>query len=89
MEQQGFYNAAIYCRLSKDDESHGESSSIQNQKSLLTKYIMDRNWRVAGCYLDDGISGTTFERSGFKQMLVDIEAGKINMVVTKHTFSVF
>jgi len=83
LEQQDFYNAAIYCRLSKDDESHGESSSISTQKSMLTKCVTERNWKVAGCYVDDGISGTTFERSGFKRMLEDIEDGKINMVVTK------
>jgi DNA invertase Pin-like site-specific DNA recombinase len=83
LEQQAFYNAAIYCRLSKDDLSQGESSSILTQKALLTKYVTDNGWRVVSCYVDDGISGTTFERSGFKQMLSDIEDGKINMVVTK------
>ena len=83
MEQQTFYNAAIYCRLSKDDDLHGESSSISTQKNLLTKYVTDNNWRVVDYYVDDGISGTTFERSGFKRMLEDIEEGKINMVVTK------
>jgi len=83
MEQQTFYNAAIYCRLSKDDDLHGESSSISTQKNLLTKYVIDNNWRVVDYYIDDGISGTTFERSGFKRMLEDIEEGKINMVVTK------
>jgi len=83
MEQQTFYNAAIYCRLSKDDDLHGESSSISTQKSLLTKYVTDNNWRVVDYYIDDGISGTTFERGGFKRMLEDIEEGKINMVVTK------
>ena len=83
MEQQSFYNAAIYCRLSRDDLSQGESSSIQTQKALLTKYVSDNGWRVVAYYVDDGISGTTFERSGFKQMIEDIEDGKINMVVTK------
>ena len=83
MEQQTFYNTAIYCRLSKDDLSQGESSSIQTQKALLNKFVTDNGWRVAACYVDDGVSGTTFERSGFKQMLEDIEDSKINMVVTK------
>ena len=83
MEQQTFYNAAIYCRLSKDDLSQGESSSIQTQRALLTKYITDNGWRIVDVYVDDGISGTTFERSGFNRMLEDIENGKINMVVTK------
>jgi len=83
MEQQTFYNVAIYCRLSKDDDLHGESSSISTQKNLLTKYVTDNNWRVVDYYVDDGISGTTFERSGFKRLLEDIEEGMINMVVTK------
>ena len=83
MEQQSFYNVAIYCRLSKDDENHGESTSISTQKAMLTKFVEDSRWRIAGYYIDDGISGTTFERSGFQSMLDDIENGKINMVVTK------
>jgi len=83
MEQQIIYNAAIYCRLSRDDLSIGESSSIQTQKALLTKYVQENGWRVAGYYVDDGISGTTFEREDFQRMITDIEDGKINMVVTK------
>lgn len=83
MEQQSFYNAAIYCRLSKDDENHGESTSISTQRAMLTRYAEEHNWRIVGCYVDDGISGTTFERSGFQQMLNDIEEGKINLVLTK------
>ena len=83
MEQQVFYNAAIYCRLSKDDESQGDSSSIVTQKNLLTKYVQDNGWHVYGYYVDDGISGTTFERSGFKRMIEDVESGKINMILTK------
>jgi DNA invertase Pin-like site-specific DNA recombinase len=83
MEQQTFYNAAIYCRLSKDDITLGESSSIQTQKELLTKYVKDNGWRVGACYVDDGVSGVTFERNGFRRMLDDIENGKINMVVSK------
>lgn len=83
MKQQSFYNAAVYCRLSKDDLSHGESSSIQTQKAMLTKYITDNNWRVHDYYVDDGISGTTFEREDFQRMIGDVEAGNINMVITK------
>ena len=81
--EQPHYNAAIYCRLSKDDELSGNSLSIQNQKTLLTEYVQGNGWRVAGCYVDDGISGTTFERGDFKRMLGDIKQGRINMVVTK------
>jgi site-specific DNA recombinase len=83
MKQQDFYNVAIYCRLSKDDESHGESTSISTQKAMLTRYVQDNNWRITDYYIDDGVSGTTFERSGFKRMIDDIEEGKVNMVITK------
>jgi DNA invertase Pin-like site-specific DNA recombinase len=83
MEQQVIYNAAIYCRLSRDDLTIGESSSIQTQKALLTKYVQENGWRVADYYVDDGISGTTFEREDFQRMVADIEDCKINMVVTK------
>lgn len=81
--ERTLYNAAIYCRLSQDDERTGTSLSIQNQKALLTEYARENGWRVADCYIDDGISGTTFERGDFKRMLEDIEQGKINMVLTK------
>jgi len=50
---------------------------------MLTKYITDNNWRVHDYYVDDGISGTTFERNDFQRMISDVEAGKVNMVITK------
>ncbi len=83
MKQPMLYNVAVYCRLSKDDMTHGESSSIQNQKLMLTKYATEQNWHIYDYYVDDGISGTTFEREGFKRMIDDIEDGKINLVITK------
>lgn len=82
LEQQ-HYNVAVYCRLSKDDFLQGESSSIQNQKAMLTRHCDEQGWRIVDYYVDDGISGTTFERSGFKRMIEDIEAGKISLVITK------
>ena len=78
-----FYNVGIYCRLSLDDGSVGESGSIQTQKMMLEKYCKDNNYTIKEIYIDDGVSGLTFERSGFQRMLKDIEAGKINMVITK------
>jgi DNA invertase Pin-like site-specific DNA recombinase len=54
MKQSVIYNAAIYCRLSKDDLSHGVSSSIQTQKAMLMKYISDNNWHIVDYYVDDG-----------------------------------
>ena len=83
MKQLSFYNAAIYCRLSKDDYGVETSTSIKTQETMLRNYVTGNGWRVADVYVDDGISGTTFERDGFNRMLDDIQAGKINMVVTK------
>lgn len=75
--------AAIYCRLSQDDGSIGESGSIQTQKTLLTQYCKEHHIKVGECYCDDGWSGTNFDRPNFKRMINDIEAGKINMVIVK------
>ena len=75
--------AAIYCRLSQDDGSVGESGSIQTQKTLLTQYCSDHHIAIGGYYCDDGWSGTNFDRPNFKRMLDDIESGNINMVIVK------
>ena len=80
-EQQ--YRAGIYCRLSKDDIGSGESSSILSQKSMLEKYVRDNGWTVFDSYIDDGYSGTNYDRPGFQRMLDDIESGHINMVAVK------
>ena len=77
------YHAAIYCRLSKDDGNVSESASIATQRDMLTQYVRDQGWRLAGEYIDDGYSGLNFDRPDFKRMIADIEAGKINLVVTK------
>jgi DNA invertase Pin-like site-specific DNA recombinase len=73
----------IYCRLSKDDGTDNESSSIATQKSILSDYVARQGWRVAQTYVDDGYSGTNFDRPAFKQMIADIEAGLIDCVITK------
>ncbi|MBD5085517.1 MAG: recombinase family protein [Clostridiales bacterium] len=75
--------AAIYCRLSQDDGSVGESGSIQTQKTLLTQYCNEHNITISGYYCDDGWSGTNFDRPEFTRMLDDIENGRINMVIVK------
>lgn len=77
------YRVGIYCRLSKDDDSPGESMSIGTQRSILMDYCKTNNLPIFGIYTDDGVSGLHFERAGFQQMLADIEAEKINMVITK------
>ena len=76
------YNVGIYCRLSREDGS-GESTSIQSQKLMLTEYVTARNWRIADCYVDDGVSGVGFDRPGLNRLKDDIEAGKINLVICK------
>lgn len=73
----------IYVRLSRDDERAGESLSIENQKMLLTKYVADKGWKLHGIYVDDGISGTTFEREGVQRLLADAQNGVINTIVVK------
>ncbi|MCL2285028.1 MAG: recombinase family protein [Firmicutes bacterium] len=83
MKKREYYNVGIYCRLSKDDVGSGDSSSITTQKSMLEKYVHDNGWAVYDCYIDDGYSGTNFQRPNFERMIDDIEAGKINMVVVK------
>ncbi|GHU70602.1 recombinase [Clostridia bacterium] len=74
---------AIYLRLSRDDGNDAESNSIKNQRDLLRKYALDNELGQVEEFIDDGISGTTFERPGFKRMCDAIEAGSINVVVCK------
>ena len=76
-------NVGIYCRLSRDDGNLGESGSIQNQKDFLTDYAIKRGFTIVNYYIDDGYSGTNFDRPGFKQMLIDAECKKINCIITK------
>ncbi|MCL2049328.1 MAG: recombinase family protein [Defluviitaleaceae bacterium] len=75
--------AAIYLRLSRDDGGDAESNSIGNQRELLRKFAKETGIPVKNEYVDDGISGTTFEREGFKRMISDIEDGKIGVVICK------
>ena len=79
------YRVGIYLRLSKEDERLGESGSITNQRSILLNYIKEHNLEYVDEYVDDGVSGTTFDRMGFKRMINDIEEKRINMVITKDT----
>lgn len=81
--KEEIYNVGIYTRLSHDDERKGESLSIENQKSILTEYAAKEGWNIYWTYVDDGYSGTNFERPGFKQMLADIKNGNINLVLCK------
>ena len=77
------YHAALYIRLSKEDESEGPSQSVQNQESLLREFVQQHQLSVYDTYIDDGWSGTSFDRPAFQRMTADIEAKKVNMVITK------
>ena len=77
------YRAALYIRLSKEDEREGPSESVSNQRSLLNEFVRRRRLSVYDTYIDDGWSGTSFDRPDFRRMLADIEDKKVNMVITK------
>lgn len=77
------YQAALYIRLSKEDESEGPSQSVTNQQSLLQDFARRNRLLVYDTYIDDGWSGTSFDRPSFQRMIGDIEAKKVNMVITK------
>ncbi|XBX05515.1 recombinase family protein [Enterocloster clostridioformis] len=79
----GGFRAAIYCRLSKDDDLQGESASIANQRDMLEKYCEKQGWEVAAVFQDDGYTGLNMERPDLKRMLKAIERRQINLVVTK------
>ena len=83
MNKQLMNKTAIYCRLSVEDKNKSESESIETQKALLNQYCLEHQFNVVGYYIDDGITGTNFERPSFERMLNDIDEGKINVVVTK------
>ena len=74
---------ALYCRLSQDDGIDGESNSISNQKEILMQYARQHKLPNPRFFVDDGISGTTFERSGFKEMQALAEAGQVATIVVK------
>lgn len=75
--------AAIYCRLSKDDEQAGDSVSIETQRMMLTSYCANQNFEVVDIYVDDGYSGLNFDRPSFKRLISDLENGKFDIIVTK------
>ena len=77
------YHVALYIRLSKEDETEGPSQSVTNQKSLLNEFVQQHRLSVYDTYIDDGWSGTSFDRPDFQRMIGDIEAKKVNMVITK------
>lgn len=77
------FNAGAYLRLSRDDERNGESMSIENQRIILTKFIEEHGWTLIDTYIDDGLTGTNFDRPQFQRMIDDVRSGRINCVVVK------
>ena len=80
------YNVGIYCRLSREDLKNGKrdvSMSIENQQAMLENYVLEKGWDLYKPYIDDDVTGTTFDRPGFQAMIRGIEAGLISCVITK------
>ena len=67
------YHTALYCRLSKDDDQSGESVSIGTQRAILEDYCREQGYPIHKVYIDDGYSGTNFNRPGFQELLDDVE----------------
>ena len=84
----GGYRAAVYCRLSKDDDLQGESASIANQRDMLEKYCEKQGWEVVAVYQDDGFTGLNMERPDLQRMLRAIERRQINLVITKDEYEI-
>lgn len=74
---------ALYCRLSRDDGDEGDSNSIQHQKFILERYAKEHGFLPYRFFVDDGYSGTSFNRPGFQEMLGEIEVGNIGTVIVK------
>ena len=85
MKQKQQYNkiTALYCRLSRDDEFNGDSVSIQTQKAMLKHYADENGFGNCQYFIDDGYSGTNYNRPDFQRLLSEIEAGKVGTVIVK------
>lgn len=83
MAKQTIYNAGIYVRLSQEDMRAGESLSIEHQKLILTKYVREEGWNLVDTYVDDGFSGTDFNRPSVQRLLSDAQTGRINLIICK------
>ena len=79
--KQKHYIAGLYYRLSQEDERQGESVSIDNQRAILRKYAEERGFEIHDEYIDDGVSGTTFQRPEVQRLLDDAKTGVINTII--------
>ncbi|WP_331001272.1 recombinase family protein [Lientehia hominis] len=75
---------ALYCRLSQDDALDGESNSITNQKALLSKYAADHGLKNTVFFVDDGYSGTSFNRPGFQEMMKNVFQHLLGEILPEH-----
>ena len=83
MNKQSNKITALYCRLSQDDERQGESNSITTQKAILEEYARKNKFRNLRFFVDDGYSGTNFNRPAFNEMLELIESHEVSTVIVK------
>lgn len=74
---------ALYCRLSRDDESQGDSNSIKNQKTILQKYADDNGFTNTEFFVDDGYSGTNFDRPDWQRLIAQTEEGNVSTIIVK------
>jgi len=80
---QTIYNVGVYARLSREDERENESVSIENQKEMLCRHVKEQGWNLYSVYVDDGHSGTSFDRPGLNRMIADATDKKINLILCK------
>lgn len=84
MSIESNYQVGVYIRLSRDDGDDRESESVENQRDIINRFIEEQDdLDFFDEYVDDGYTGTNFDRPSFKRLLSDIENGKINCVITK------
>ena len=74
---------ALYCRLSRDDELQGDSNSIKNQKAILQKYADENGFRNTAFFVDDGYSGTNFDRPDWQRLMGLVDEGKVGTIIVK------
>ena len=77
------YHVGIYARLSRDDERQGESVSIENQKLMLRRHCAQQGWEVVETFVDDGWSGTNFDRPGFQRLMEAVRQKRVDLVLVK------
>ena len=85
MSKEKKYKVGLYLRLSRDDGDNVESQSITNQRTILDSYIKNSNEQliIVNEYVDDGYSGSNFDRPAWKQLMIDINNKKIDTIITK------